>query len=372
MNRGDSLSRGLLRGIYRFATTSRRWFVRHAPSDQRAMETVANWKPDGVIAAATTEEKIRRLQELGVPVVNTSGRVAVQPFPQVITDHRAAGRMAAEHFLGKGYRNFGLLADPDSDATRRRWEGYVDRVSEAGFMASRCDLREDQGMYDHWERAEEPLAKWLGSLPKPLAVHTGGDDVAVLLSQVCMNLGIAVPERVAILGLENDELVCSQGYPPLSSIQTASARMGFEAAGILDRLIDGGEPPAFPLRIPPLGVVTRGSTDILAIEDEDVAAAVRYIKDHACDRIGVAEVAAQIPTSRRRLERRFRQCLGRSLLDEIHRVRVEHAKFLLSTSMATVAQVAQQAGFDGANRLWAVFRSIVKMSPKDYRAANQN
>lgn len=371
MNRGDSLSRGLLRGIYRFATTNRHWFVRCNASELHAMETAATWKPDGIIAAATSQDKIKRLQEMHVPVVNVSGRVAGQPFPQVITDHRAAGRMAAEYFLGKGYRNLGMLADPDSDAGRRRWEGFADRVAEAGFSPSLCELREDQGLYEHWERADEPLSRWLGSLPRPLAVHAGTDEIGVLLDQVCMNVGIGVPEQVAILGMEDDELVCNQGYRPLSSIRTASERMGFETAEILDRMISGGDPPASPLRIPPVCVVTRTSTDILAIEDQDVAAAVRFIKQHACDRIGVPEVSEQIPVSRRVLERRFRKALGRSLLDEIHRVKVEQAKFLLVTSMASMPDIARQTGFEGSNRMWAVFREIAKVSPTAYRKANR-
>lgn len=365
-------SRPVMQGINQFVLADRRWVVRTIRADAPSVDKVASWRPDGVIAAAATWPMIDKLKALGIPVVNVSGRIANQPFPQVTFDNKAVGRMSAEYFIEKGHRNFAMLGDPESDASERRWAGFCGRLAEAGLRASLFEIREGSGVHDHWEKAETPLARWLKSLPKPVAVACQGDSYALLVNQVCLTAGIQVPEQAAILGSADEPLLCNQGYPPLSSVRIAGEQMGHEAARILATLLSGGQPPPEPIRLAPLGVTTRASTDMLAIDDADVVAAARHIAQHACDGLQAREVVAAIPVARRALERRFRKAMGRTLLEEIHRVRIEHAKFLLTTTLMSMPEVARRSGFESSHRMWEVFHRVAKASPTTFRQTSRS
>jgi LacI family transcriptional regulator len=176
-----------------------------------------------------------------------------------------------------------------------------------------------------------------------------------------------VPDDVAIVGCDNDELICTLAHPPLTSIQNAGERTAFEAARMLERWLDGHPPPEEPLLLPPGGLVVRQSSDILTIPDEDIRAAVRFIRDHIEELIGVEDVLRAVMISRRSLERKFKTILGRSPLDEIRRVRIERVKQLLTASDMPMPEIAARAGFSGPDRLAVVFRDETGMAPTDYR-----
>jgi LacI family transcriptional regulator len=192
-----------------------------------------------------------------------------------------------------------------------------------------------------------------------------------MLIRTCRRIGELVPEQVAMLGVDNDELQCRQANPPLSSIQVAHEEIGYNAARLLESLMRGRPAPPEPIRVQPIGVVTRASTDILAIADSHVAAAVRFINQHAHSRINVADVVQALAIGRRVLEYRFRRAMGRSLLDEIHRVCTEQAKMLLVNTNKPLPEVAIDAGFRDNQHLWTVFRKITGVSPAAYRKSQR-
>jgi LacI family transcriptional regulator len=208
---------------------------------------------------------------------------------------------------------------------------------------------------------------WLLALPKPAAVFSSNDVPARHLAEMCRALGLLVPEEVALLGVDNDELECLLCHPPLSSVVNPAEQIGYEAARLLDRLMSGRQPPRRPIHVPPTHVVTRQSTDIVAVADPDVSQAAAFIRDHAAENIGVADVVLALSMARRRLERRFRGCLGRTILDEIQRVRVERAKHLLAETDLPIPVVANRSGFSTPQRLAAVFRRATGQSPTAYR-----
>ena len=197
---------------------------------------------------------------------------------------------------------------------------------------------------------------------------TSTDLLGQQLLEACQRAGVLVPEQVAVVGADNDELICNLCFPPLSSVIINDEQRGYQAAAVLDELMAGRAAPARRVDIEPVGVVSRASTDILAIDDPSLAASLRFIRDHACDSIGVDDVVAAVPMSRSALERRFRHVVGRSINDEIVRVRLNRAIELLSATQLELKMIAHKAGFGSPSYMGAVFRDKLGRTPGSYRA----
>ncbi len=211
------------------------------------------------------------------------------------------------------------------------------------------------------------VRRWAQSLSTPVAVLCCNDRLAYDFLRECQRAGVAVPDDLAVLGVDDDELVNTLVSPSLSSITLPTNRIGFEAAKLLQHLMDGGEAPPEPTLFPPVGVVTRQSTGITAVDDRDVAAAIMFIRDHVADALGVEDIAAAVGTSRRSLERRFRVALGRTVLGQMRQRRVERAKELLATTELAMPAIARASGFGDATRLGIVFRQLTGIPPTDFR-----
>jgi LacI family transcriptional regulator len=218
-----------------------------------------------------------------------------------------------------------------------------------------------------WDEEQQHIAAWLQRLPKPVAVMCCHDDRGQQVLDACLRAALAVPDEVAILGVDNDEFLCNLSTPQLSSIDVDAARIGYEAAALLARLMRGQRPPRRPLLFPPRGLVLRQSTDVTAVSDPHVMQAARLIRDHACAPIGIEELLARVPVSRSALFRRFKAHLGRSPEEEMTRVRMERAKDLLRNSTLSVAAVAERTGYSEAKHFIAIFRQECGITPLRYR-----
>jgi len=218
-----------------------------------------------------------------------------------------------------------------------------------------------------WDRLQRGLADWLSGLPKPLGVMACDDARARHVLEACRRLGLRVPDDVALIGVDNNEMLCELSPTPLSSVEQGLRRMGFEAAALLDRLMAGRKPSRLRYVIDPESVVTRRSTDVLAVDDPDVAAALRFVRDRACDDIGVPDVAEAIHVSRSTLERRFKAMMGRTVHAEIQRVRIERARQLTAATDLPLKQIAQQSGFRHLTYLTSLFRRRIGQTPAQYR-----
>ena len=205
------------------------------------------------------------------------------------------------------------------------------------------------------------------SLPRQVGVATFYDFLGLQLSEACREAGLRVPEDVAIVGMGNDDLLCDFARPSLSSVAVATEQIGYQAAALLDRLMNGEPPPPHPILVPPPGVVARQSSDVLAIDDDDVAAALRWIRDESHKTIRVGDLLREIPVSRRLLERKFRKVLDRGISEEIRRVHVERAKSLLAGTDLAMSALAASAGFSNASHLSIVFRQETGLTPTAYR-----
>jgi len=329
---------------------------------------MAQLHPDGVIAYVE-EVYLGELQNLGVPVVDVSNWLAKMHFPSVLADDEEVGRLAARYFMDLGLRHFAVTGIRDAKFSDLRIKGYTEALAAQGLGATLIG----------WDDSSLPrdivvppginpgLFHWLKALPKPLGVFATNDFTAAPMLDICRHAGIRVPEDVCVLGVDNDELFTKVTHPPLSSIDLPTRKIGFEAARLLDALMAGGAAPAEPVLLPPIRVETRQSTNLLAIPDQDVQTAVRYIRERVHTQVSVEDLLKVVSVNRRYLERKFRQYLGRSPLQEIRRVRLDKAKEMLSASDLSVAAIARRSGFPNAERLANVFHASVGITPTAYR-----
>ncbi len=361
--------RGVVRGIQRYQPRSARWVFHDAAPDIAVLGALAEWQPHGVIALLFQRELAEGLSRLRVPVVNVTYTWPDLKFPLVDVDHLQVGDLAARHFLDRGFRHFGFFGSPTAGFSRDRCRGFQRTLQAAGCDCSACaaDFWPRLAASDSWTAIDKRVLRWVKSLPKPAGVLASNDIPARELAEVCRTAGLRVPEDVAILGVDNDELECSLTYPPLSSVILPTEQIGHEAASMLDRQLQGKAVSPRQKLLPPVGVATRQSTDVLAIDDPEIAAAVRYIHQHAWQGISVTDVLRVVPIARRSLEMRFRQILGRSPREEILRLQIGRAKQLLISEQLSVSEVAAQAGFGSSQGLAIVFRRETGQTCSDYR-----
>lgn len=360
-------ARELLRGVRAYLAEHDCWTV-HLTEQGRGDEPprwLKNWHGEGILARIENERIAAAVREVGVPVVNVSAAGYAPEFPRVISDSAGVARLAAEHLLERGFRHFGYCGDARFQWSREHGRNFDAVVRQAGC---RCDwFPSDPTDFEDWDRERRKLAHWLRCLPRPVGIMACYDIRGQQVLDVCRQEGLEVPDEVAVIGQHNDEVLCELCAPPLSSVIPNARRAGYEAAALLERMMEGEEVAPVTLGITPLGVATRQSTDVIAIEDRQIAEAVRFIREHACEAIGVEEVMRVAGMSRTLLERRFRRLLGRSPYEEVLRVKLQRAKQLLARTDLTIAEIAERAGFGNAEYLSASFRKRTGMSPREYR-----
>ncbi len=365
--------RDILAGIASYARQRGHWII-HIERTQMGVPLldINRWQGEGLIANALSPTLQQSLQGLAVPVVNVSNRRPDPRVPMVTTDNHAIGRVAAEHLMGCGFKYFAFAGFPGFAYSDQRGAGYCQTIEAANcecHVFSAANRLTTQWTY---ESDYSELLAWMRKLPRPIALLGCNDVRARHLSEAASILGWKVPEEAAILGVDNDELVCEFADPPLSSVQIAGERVGYEAAALLDRLMDGEPAPAEPIRLAPGQVQVRRSTDVLAIDSEEVRRAVQFIRAHVGEKIDVGDVLHAVPMARRALERRFHQCLGRTPFDEIQRVRLQLAQSLLANTDLAMPDVADKAGYLDGKHLSQSFHKNTGMTPTKYRRQFRN
>lgn len=359
--------RGIIRGVAAYANRHGPWHLHVEPEGERRLPPVG-WQGDGVIARISTPAVATALARLRVPVVNVSGidlggRTA--HVPRVAIDLPAAAGLAAQHLLERGFRHFGYVGLPRLAYVREHQQAFATALAAAGC---RCEVHALTATVEATGRTTR-LARWLAALPKPVGVLCWATAQGRAVIDTCRRAGLLVPEDVAVLCGNDDALLCATSLPPLSAIAAASEQIGEQAAELLDGLMRGRAPASRNVAVPPAGIVTRQSTDTLAVHEPDLVQAIGYIREHAVEGIQVDDVLRVVPTSRRRLERLFHDLLGRSPAAEIRRVRIERARDLLATTDLAIPRVARACGFGTGEYLATVFRQATGLSPLKYRAA---
>lgn len=351
--------RGLMRGIMDYAKPGKNWVFRmgrlERADEGRLPRLIKHWKPHGVIVPVPDADTARRLLRWGRPVVNVTHHALAPRIPRAGVREDLVGAEAARYLLARGFRHLAFAGNGSPYSDERR-DAYALELKKSGI----APLVFERG-------GEAALTKWLRGLPKPAAVFCCTDGLCWEAAELCASAGLRVPEEIALLGVDNDEFQCALAHPPLSSVINPARKAGYEAARMLDRMLRGGRAPACPVLLAPQGVATRHSTDVLAMEDRDLAAAVRYINEH-CERpLAVREILRAVPVSRRALELKFRRVLGRSPLQEIRRVRIERARRLIAESDLPLKEIARRTGFGGLIQFSSVFRKATGAPPSALR-----
>jgi LacI family transcriptional regulator len=361
--------RSVLRGITRYAESKPHWTLIPTLSEARSVQALAKSPLQGLISWVFKKATLESLRNLRRPWVSVCGVLPDDDTPRVGTNDFLVGQLAATHLLDLGLKRFAFIGYEHNACSLRRESGFRWAIERAGYEV---ESYHEHGpwRFDTWVTRwalGRRFRNWVKSLPTPVGVAAYYDLWIFQLSEVCHDLGLRIPEDVAMIGAANDDMLCELARPSLSSVAIPSEQIGYEAAALLDRLMAGEPPPHRPLLIPPLGVVARQSSDLLAIGDPEVAAAVRQIRQAGAALIQVDDVVREALVSRRTLELRFRQSLGRGIFEEIQRVRVNRAAGLLAGTDLPISVLAEQAGFSNLKHLELVFRREMGITPSSYR-----
>ena len=364
--------RGLLRGISKYSRLHGPWaFYREAPFYEKTsglknrMSRLKGWKADGIIMRENkmTEEIIG----MGLPtIVSPHLRGPIKGLPNIIGDDAAIGKMGAEHLLDRGLHHFAFCGFDEMFWSRDRGKGFQKRISKAGFKT--YFYKQPRSKVQRlWENEPAIMADWLKSLPKPLGLMTCTDDRSQHIIEARKIAGLHVPEEVAIIGVDNDEMICNLTDPPLTSIVQNAERAGYEAAELLDKMMSGKKVGRQTIKVEATHVVTRPSTDILTIKDSDVVEALCFIRQHSKKPIRVSEVVERVAMSRRSLEERFRKYRSRSIQEEIRRVRINRVIQMLVETNLPVSRIAMELNYPSIEHISRYFRKEKGTSPQAYR-----
>jgi LacI family transcriptional regulator len=367
----NAYARGLLRGIVSFIREHRLWslYLSEHNRGDKPPRWLAHWKGHGIIARIENVAIAEALRQVSVPVVDVSAARLIPSLPWFETDDGAIAHLAADHLLERGFNYFAYAGDGQFNWSKWRCEHFQNCIRAAG---KECFIYQPvKGFSLDDEEQLHHLGSWIKELPKPVGVMACYDFRGQQVLDACRRIGVAVPDEVAVIGVDNDDLLCELSHPPLSSVIPNTHRTGYEAARLLDEMMSGKKVRGETHLIPPLGIATRQSTDVLAIGDRNVARAVHFIRQHACDGIKVKDVLKAVPHSRTLLEGRFKKLIGRTPHEEILRVRLDRVKQLLIETDLPLEQIAERAGFPHVEYLSVAFRREVGVPPSQFRSQNR-
>ena len=323
---------------------------------------------DGVIGRATGK-LAERAARLALPVVNVWLSSPVwRQLPGVFPDCAAVGRLRAEHLLARGLRRFAALGRNARDSNMEIM-AFQAAVRKAGFPCATVKLPlHPRRTYVSWRKLQQRIDSLISSWRPPIGIFTYSEAVGRIVTQMCRQRGWRVPHDVAIVAGRNEESLCEHPRPSLTSVELGYDRIGYEAARMLDRLMDGEAPPTEPILLPPKGLVVRESTDFFAVEDPVIAAALEFIAANSQrHQLGADDVARAINIGLRTLQRQFRKYLDRPIIAEIQRVRIERAKRELAESNRPIYQIARDVGFGRSMRMCEALRRELGVTPREYR-----
>jgi len=307
--------------------------------------------------------------KVGIPVVNVWLNSPVRTeVPSVLVDCEEAGKMAAEHLLSRGLNRLAGVGYRRDYATKLYFQGMSSvarnrKVPLALHYANYSDSDNEK----NWHRFTRSADEWIDSWHSPIGIMTAYDEQARYLAMMCQRREILIPEQIAFIGANDEEMQCEGSEPTLSSIDLGYYRAGYVAAELLDRLLKGEAPPTDPIMVPPADLVPRQSTDVYAVADKTVGRAMRYIAEHCGEPISVGDVVKHVGCDRQKLEKQFRKAGLHSINVEIVALRIELTKRLLIGSDEPIEDIAAKAGFGTAQHMRHVFRHKLKTTPTDFR-----
>jgi LacI family transcriptional regulator len=370
IDKAGSYDRGLIRGIIRYARLSSDWdFFLEAPTFtavgenlKRRLEKLKLWKPDCIImneSFFSTDFTI-----LDIPILVTPSKRLIPEVVNIVADDEKIGELGARYFIDKGYKNFAFYGTDQIFWSKIRKESFRNTVKALNLNFFQFESL----LNDKWQSNVSMMTDWMMSLPKPIAIMACSDDFGIHIIEAANMVGIKVPEEVAILGVDNDEFICELYDPPMSSIDQEPENVGFKVAQFVKEIIKEGKKVDFKIIGTNFRIVTRRSSDIFAVEDDQLIKALTYIKANAAGKaISVEEVVSATTLSRRSLEIRFRKMLNRSVLQEIKQLRIETIVNKLTATNEPLSNIAYSLGFNSLASFSTYFKKEKKISPGEFR-----
>src|SRR3990172_1234992 len=362
--------RQLIIGIAHYARLNGPWSFYKEPTDLKSsIPHLTNWKPDGIIMRDSLITK--ELLKLKIPTILAIHNSSYpKNLPVIKTDSSSIAKLASEHLIEKGLKNFAFCGFNNYDWSKERRFYFNRFISEAGYKTHNYILPKRIKKND-WENEQQHVSNWIKTLPKPVGIFACNDDRGQHILEVCKLIDLKVPEDVAVVGVDNDPMICEIGDPPLTSIALNVESAGYEAAKLLDGLIEKKKISKRQILVSPSHIVQRQSSNILAVDNAEVALAIRYIRNNAKNKILVKDVVKTTGISRRALERRFRKTIHRSIYDEIKLVRIEWISKLLIESDLSISKITSLFNFTDVEHISRYFKKEKGIGLREFRKLHQ-
>jgi LacI family transcriptional regulator len=363
----NGYARELLHGVEEYIRSHSPWhiFLAERGRGDAPPDWLNGWDGDGIIARIENKKIAQVLSKAKQPVVDLSSYRFLNQVPSVMTDSKAISELAATHFLNRGFTHFAFCGLSRFPWSRQRGEYFHKALLEKNHYVHEYNPSSHDS--DDSENETDVIAKWLLTLPKPVAIFACYDARGRQILDACHRVNISVPEEVAVLGVDNDELLCELCPQPLSSVDPNPRRSGWLAASLLDQMMQGQKIEPEVHIVKPAGISTRQSTDVLAVSDVHIVRALRFIRVNACNGITVNDVVSVAGIARRTMESRIKKLIGRSPHEEIMRVQVQRAQRLLLHTNLPVTVISERAGFENPEYFSVAFKRLSGMPPATFR-----
>ena len=368
----EDYSKNLLKGISKYSQEHGPWIYCRMPLYYREsigmdgiLQWAKEWEADGIVGQLYNDIEVDKFLKSGISVIAQDFKERFKEIPNITGAYREAGVMGAEYFLKKGFKNFAFYGFNDIVWSRERAEGFEERVNASGYEVHYFEHKMSRST-DLWYYKSNSLSQWLKSLPKPIAIMTCDDNQGLHITEACRQIKIRIPEEIAVLGVDNDEMLCELSDPPLSSIALDNEKGGYDSARLLQEMIQGRK-TYDDIVVKPTHVITRRSTDIYATNDVHIASTLRFIHKNVEKNLQVNEVVKQVPLSRRSLEKRFLQITGLPIYKYIFNLRMEKFTQKLLETDQTIFEIALDMGLNDSKNIARQFKQVKGCNPIEYR-----
>jgi LacI family transcriptional regulator len=369
----EEYGQNLMKGVVKYSKENGPWLFCRMPLFYRetlGMDGILNfaceWGADGIIAQLSNNLDVKRVLDAGICLIAEDFKERFSDIPNITGGYEEAGRLGATYFLEKGFRNFAFYGFRNIVWSRERAQGFESHLNAQGFQVHHFDPG-PSGAGELWYYKPSALSQWLQSLPKPIAIMACDDERGQHITEACKHARILIPDQIAVLGVDNDQMTCNLSDPPLSSISLDTEKGGYEAARLMDEMITTCTRLTQNILVKPLHVVTRQSTDITSARDAYIARALRFIHQNISSRIKVDDVLKAVPLSRRALEKRFQETTGTGVYKYIYTLQIQKFAQLLLESDKSISEIALESGFDSSKNISRQFKLIKGCTPVEYR-----
>ncbi len=369
----EEYGQNLMKGVVKYSKENGPWifcrmplFYRETLGMQGIVDFAKEWEADGIIAQLYNDLDIKKVLDAGIFLIVEDFKERFDDIPNITGGYFEAGKLGAEYFLQKGFKNFAFYGFKNIVWSRERSQGFEKHLATQGFTVYYFD-HDQTPSRELWHYKPSALSNWLQGLPKPIAIMACDDERGQHITEACKHAKIQIPEEIAVLGVDNDIMTCNLSDPPLSSIDLDTEKGGYEAARLMDKMITKKIALHYDIIVMPTQVITRQSTDIASANDKYIARALKFIHQNIDNRINVIDVIKQVPLSRRALEKRFQETTGTGVYNYIYNLQIQKfAQRLLETDK-TIFEIAIESGFDNSKNISRQFKQVKGCTPIEYR-----